>query len=193
MKSGNINSNSNNIPKSNIQGVFDVPKDYFSGFENKILQKIELENELQEYKALASIPKLNPFDVPGDYFNVSLERLNNLRLSCVRERSIFIRLQEILFKPRLSFSFVLLLVVGLSFYYYFSENNKMKNTCETLACIDRNEIINYALDANIEQHQIEEWVSTDSLYIDVKKVPSDAIIDDELTIELNTNDLTEEL
>lgn len=193
METGNTNNNSSNIPKRNVEGVFDVPEDYFSGFENKILKKIELESELEEFKVLSSIQKTNSFDVPAGYFDASLECLNNLRISLASKKTFFTRLQEILFKPRFSFSYILIFLVGLSFYYYFSENKKEQNTCETLACIDKDEILNYALDLNIDQHQIEEWVSVDSLYTDIKNVPEDVVTDDELTGEINTNDLIEEL
>lgn len=193
MKTGNTNSGSSNIPKRNIEGAFDVPEGYFYGFENKILKKIELESELEEFKVLSSIQKINSFDVPAGYFDASLEYLNNLRISLANKKTFFTRLQEILFNPKFSFSYILIFLVGLSFYYYFSENKKEQNTCETLACIDKDEILNYALDLNIDQHQIEEWVSVDSLYTDIKNVPEDVVTDDELTGEINTNDLIEEL
>lgn len=193
MKTGNTNSSSSNIPKRNIEGVFDVPEGYFSGFENKFLKKIELESELEEFKILSSLQKINSFDVPAGYFDASLECLNNLRISLANKKTFFTRLQEILFKPKFSFSYVLIFMVGLSFYYYFSESNKSDNTCETLACIDKDEILNYALDLNIEQHQIEEWVSVDSLYTDVENLPEEVVADDELTGEINANDLIEEL
>ncbi len=47
---------------------FKIPEGYFNLFSDKLFSKIELENELKEFKILASIEKKNAFSIPSNYF-----------------------------------------------------------------------------------------------------------------------------
>lgn len=76
------NNNINNDEEENFEEFkkpegFDVPEDYFSSFSSRLFKKLDSENELSEFKILASIPKQQPFSVPENYFS-SLERKTEL-------------------------------------------------------------------------------------------------------------------
>jgi hypothetical protein len=57
---------------NNGENPFGLPSDYFTSFEDKLRQKLELETELNEFPVLSSIEKTNIFTTPDNYFK-SLE------------------------------------------------------------------------------------------------------------------------
>jgi hypothetical protein len=48
---------------------FGLPSDYFSSFEEKLKNRIEVENELSDFPVLSSIQKNTVFEIPGNYFS----------------------------------------------------------------------------------------------------------------------------
>lgn len=56
----------------NGKNPFSSPEGYFEGLDHKIFARIEAEEELEEFPALASIPKQQPFVVPAHYFENAL-------------------------------------------------------------------------------------------------------------------------
>jgi hypothetical protein len=70
MKNNDYNYNDEpNFPlDNNGKNPFGLPADYFSTFEDKLKQKMELKSELSEFPLLSSIQKTNVFTAPADYF-----------------------------------------------------------------------------------------------------------------------------
>jgi hypothetical protein len=77
MNNKQINSNDEpNLPfDKNERLSFGLPSQYFESFETKLNQKLEIENELNEFSVLSSIKKINTFSLPNNYFNSSKEKL----------------------------------------------------------------------------------------------------------------------
>lgn len=70
MKNNDYNLNDEpNLPfDHNGKNPFGLPDGYFSTFEDKLKQKMELESELSEFPLLSSIQKTNVFIAPAGYF-----------------------------------------------------------------------------------------------------------------------------
>ena len=69
--------NENNNPNTNENNPFSLPEGYFGSFGKKMMLKIELAEELKEFKILSSIDKTLPFATPDNYF-AKLEVRNEL-------------------------------------------------------------------------------------------------------------------
>lgn len=67
-----LNMNSELPEKGDPGKVFELPENYFLKFEDKLRQKMEMQDELKEYTILSAIPKQTAFCVPDNYFE-SLE------------------------------------------------------------------------------------------------------------------------
>lgn len=52
---------------------FGLPENYFDSFSSRLFKKIEVEDELKDYPLLSSVGKVNPFEVPADYFELREE------------------------------------------------------------------------------------------------------------------------
>jgi hypothetical protein len=63
--------NEPDLPLNNGEHLFGLPSNYFDSFENKLRQKMELENELKDFPLLTSIQKNISFTVPISYFHKS--------------------------------------------------------------------------------------------------------------------------
>jgi hypothetical protein len=72
----NMNDNQNSPFDENGKKGFELPSNYFDSFESKLIQKLELESELQDYAILSSIQKINTFTLPKAYFSTLEEKLD---------------------------------------------------------------------------------------------------------------------
>jgi hypothetical protein len=86
------NNNQNRPEKS----PFSLPEGYFDSFAQKMMLKIELAEELKEFKVLSSIDKKLPFITPENYFadkaasaEASAELSAYPKLSSLRNKTVF--------------------------------------------------------------------------------------------------------
>ncbi len=82
--------NSNN--KKNENNPFSLPEGYFGSFGKKMMLKIELAEELKEFKVLSSLDKKLPFATPDNYFassEVKAELTAYSNLSAVKKQNGF--------------------------------------------------------------------------------------------------------
>ncbi len=83
----------NSKPKKNENNPFSLPDGYFDSFSQKMMHKIELAEELKEFKLLSSIDKKLPFVTPDNYF-AHIEVKNELaaypKLSSVKTENGFV-------------------------------------------------------------------------------------------------------
>ncbi len=158
-----------------------LPKDYFENLENKVTDKLELESELKEFSVLSSIPKKNAFKVAPAYFENKAEDVKEKVHSSKQELGVVRQLISTLFKPQMAIAASLILIVGISALWYFNkkEEIKLNGDCLTLACLEKNEILN---EKNIQDFDDE------SLYEMVDETALDQQLSDEKTSDsLNTN------
>lgn len=86
----------NNSLNEGGKNPFSLPEGYFDSFAHKMMRKIEIAEELKEFKLLSSIDKKLPFVTPGNYFSenhASLEIKAELssyeKLSAVSRINVF--------------------------------------------------------------------------------------------------------
>lgn len=242
MKNNDHNSNEEpNLPfDENGKNPFGMPMDYFSKFEDKLKQRLELESELSEFPVLSAIGKSNVFVAPANYFESaenSLEHASELaaypelqsvkplvfgdleeeykhnlqsaiqykivlaeelkpyetlylldkenafsvsenyfesfgervREKIFRSKKIKVSVLDIvldfLFGKTMAFSFGLTLIIGLALYFYQTPESILESgDCKTLACLERNEILNNAKAiTNFDEDQLMDLVDVNSL------------------------------
>ncbi len=88
-----MSTNEENNNKNNKENnPFSLPEGYFNSFGKKMMLKIELAEELKEFKILSSIDKTLPFATPNNYFassEVKAELSAYPKLSTVNKNNVF--------------------------------------------------------------------------------------------------------
>ena len=87
-----MNRNEENNKKPNENNPFSLPDGYFNSFGRKMMLKIELAEELKEFKTLSSLDKKLPFVTPDNYFasnEVRSELVLYPKLSAVKKQNGF--------------------------------------------------------------------------------------------------------
>lgn len=83
----------NNNKHNKENNPFSLPEGYFNSFGKKMMLKIELAEELKEFKILSSIDKSLPFTTPDNYF-AKLEVKSELsaypKLSGIKKKNAFV-------------------------------------------------------------------------------------------------------
>ncbi len=157
--------------------------EYFTALDAKVLQRMEIAEELTEYSTLAALEKENNFAVNADYFETVADRVKEKYHAQAKQTSAFGKVLAFLLKPRVAFAYSILLIIGAGLFY---NNNKQKEEllptvsgdCKTLACLEKREILN--------DHTIRE-MSADDLYdiVDVdaleKGLSADSVATDSVT------------
>lgn len=161
-----------------------LPADYFDSLEKKIYSQMELKGELKEFPILASLEKKNSFKVVSEYFdNATDEVKEKIHAAAHRSPGIFEQIAAILFKPKMAFALSFILIIGFTSVWYFSRNSNgliPSGDCKTLACLEKNELLN---DKNMRDFDDE------SLYemVDVEMLDKQMAGDDAITDSLQTN------
>ena len=159
-----------------------LPENYFENLEKKVIDKLELEAELKEFSVLSSIPKKNAFKVSPAYFESKTDEVKEKIHSDKKESGVVRQLLATLFKPQMAIAASLVLIVGISAIWYFNRKDStiLNGDCLTLACLEKNEILN---EKNIQDFDDE------SLYEMVDEALLDQQLSEDETSEdsLNTN------
>ena len=83
----------NSKPNNKENNPFSLPDGYFGSFSQKMMHKIELVEELKEFKLLSAIDKKLPFVTPDNYF-AHIEIKNELaaypKLASVKTKNGFV-------------------------------------------------------------------------------------------------------
>lgn len=176
-----------------------------SGYVNTLLtsltHKIEVADELKTFKTLYHINKSNPFVIQESYFDSLASKIKGkIYASNQSSYTIWDSILDFIFARKLWLSFSLLMVVTLSIYFYKSNNiADQSGDCKTLACLERQEILNNKAITNFDEEQLIDLVDVNSLdkqlnskIEDAKELSKD-IKEDSLIDEVNMDDLTEAL
>ncbi len=155
----------------NLQSVkkpvfVDIDESYKHQLESSINHKIEIFEELKTYQTLYSLDKVNSFLVSENYFENVADRIKE-KIYSVKEnnKSIIEIVIDVLFGKTMAFSFGLSLIIGLSvFFYRAPEGIVDSGDCKTLACLERNEILNNNnVISNFDEEQLIDLVDVNSL------------------------------
>lgn len=159
-----------------------LPENYFENVEKKIVDKLELESELKEFSVLSSIPKKNNFKTSASYFESKTEDVKEKIHAEKNKGGVVRQLFATLLKPQMAIAASLILIVGISAIWYFNRKDStiLNADCMTLACLEKNEILN---EKNIQDFDDE------SLYEMVDEAALDLQLSEDETSEdsLNTN------
>lgn len=175
----------------------DLETDYVKQLNTSLVAKIELADELKSYSTLYALDKVNSFAVSDNYFeDLHLKIKEKIHVEKHSSVSIFDTVIDFVFGKKIAFSFGLALVIGLSIYFYQdSKNSLMTNNCQTLACLEKQEILNDKSVNNFDEDQLMDLVNVKSLDKQLKAETSltDTLQQEFILNNINTDQLLEEL
>lgn len=144
--------------------VFAVPEQYFENSCNKLFNQIEIADELASYPALSAIDKQPPFTVPVAYFENSVSAIKETIHASNRDsESQFGRILHIVFSKKTVYAMAAILVISLGLYFYTSNSDTVAADCNTLACLEKNEIIETSQLNNFDDESLFEIVNANEL------------------------------
>ena len=177
----------------------DLDAEYISHLQSAINYKIELAEELKSYQRLYYIDKTNSFIVPDTYFEYVAQ--------CVRAKiysekgnktSVLDLVLDFIFGKKAAFAFGLVIIVSLSIYFYQSTETIIESgDCKTLACLERQEILNNnKAISNFDEDQLMDLVDVNSLnkQLNSDKEKSTILPGEKLNVDsVSEEDLLDEL
>lgn len=143
-----------------------LEEDYKQQLQSSITHKIEIVEELKDYKLLYSLNKENSFVVSENYFEGLAENVKNRIFSVNEDRKSFLDIVlDVVFGKAMAFSFGLCLIIGLSVFFYQAPESIIESgDCKTLACLERNEILNNnKVITNFDEDQLIDLVDVNTL------------------------------
>lgn len=159
-----------------------LPSDYFETLDKKVLNKLELENELKEFSVLSSIPKKNNFKVVPDYFESKTDEVKEKIHAEKNQGGVVRQLFATILKPQMAIAAGLALIIGLTALWYFNRTDSkvLNSDCMTLACLEKNEILNEKNIQNFDDESLYEMVDVEMLD---EQISSETKTDDSLKTE----------
>ena len=168
---------------------FTVPENYFAELNGRILNAVEVAEEIKGYETLSGISKQNVFAIPEKYFE--LLTINTKEAKVV---SIFDSIK----KPfNLAIAAAVALIVSLGILFY-DQNTKVSADadCNTLACLSKKEILNSNYMQAVSEENIIEMIDvralSDSLSLK-KNGKTEKVEADEISDEVDVTTITDEL
>jgi len=139
-----------NLLRLRNKKIFSVPDTYFSQNESKL--------ELIIYPGLAGKPKDSGFGVPEDYFVQNAFRIKDILIP--EKKQVKVRP---LFKPGSVYALAAMLVIVLGVWIYSLSTKTQVADCQTLACIERGELLNTNQLENFENDDLYDIVNIEKL------------------------------
>lgn len=144
----------------------ELDADYVKQLRSSLQYKVELTDELKPYQSLYNIDKINPFIVSEIYFESLADKVKE-RIHTVKESrvSLLDSVLDFVFGKKTAFAFGLFLIIGFSVYFYqLTEKSVELGDCKTLACLERQEILNNnKVVSDFDEDQLIDLVDVSSL------------------------------
>lgn len=140
---------------------FEVPENYFEDNAYLLANRIIGLDELKMYPILSGIEKENNFAVPVNYFNQSAQQIsvsNEVSVSGTKGRII-----SLVFNRKTVYAIAAMLVISLGLYFFNSKTEAAGTDCNTLACLDRNEVLKENHINALDDEALMEMVNTEEL------------------------------
>jgi hypothetical protein len=171
---------------------FSVPANYFEELTARVLNKVELTEEIEMYKTLSSIEKQNAFVTPEKYFVQFSVRTEE------REAKVISIFASVKTSYKIAMAAAVALIVSLGILFYNQDVPSVQNDtdCHTLACLSKKEILNSNYIQNLSEENIIEMIDIKALSdsLSLKKNGKIQKIDaDEVSEEVDVNTITDEL
>lgn len=174
---------------------FIVPElgaDYIKHLQSCVQYKVELTEELKSYGRLYSIDKVNSFVVSDTYFETIAERVKG-KIFATKETKVSVldSVLDFILVKKMAFAFGIVTVIGLAVYFYRSTEKPLEmGDCKTLACLERQEILNNnKVISNFDEDQLMDLVDVNSLD---KQLNSKKETKNVSTDQLNMDSVSEE-
>lgn len=176
----------------------ELDKDYAVALNKSLQYKIDLAEELKSYNFLYNLNKEKSFFVPDDYFeNLSLRIKANIHEVKQTRVALIDKALDFIFGKRFALSFGFVVIVGfLVVFYKMSTSNVEPNDCQTLACLEKHEILNDKSINNLDEEQLMDLVDVNSLgeQLQNESLPIDTLQQEEFILDnVDTDQLLEEL
>ncbi len=141
------------------KAVYSVPENYFEVSAKAIRNNIELAEELTAYPLLSGITKHYSFVTPNGYFDdLSLRLRGNKDQDNTSGKII-----RLIFSKKAAYALAAMLVISLGLYFYNSKTEAADTGCNTLACLDRREIVKENQLNSMDEDALLEMVNTEEL------------------------------
>lgn len=174
----------------------ELDAEYTTHLQSAINYKVELTEELQAYEILYAIDKVNPFTASEAYFESIAERVKG-KIYAVKETKISVldSVIDFIFGKKMAFAFGVVFIFSLSVYFYKSQEKPLEmGDCKTLACLERQEILNNnKVISNFDEEQLMDLVDVNKLnqQLNSKKETTST---DKLNVDsISEDDLLDEL
>ncbi len=148
--------------------VFEIPENYFEESAARLKEKISLAEEMSAYPTLNSIDKLNAFEVPDDYFESFSHKVRETLHE--DEAGAFAKVLHIVFSKKTAYAIAAMLVVSIGLYLFNMDNGTVNTDCNSVACLDKNEIIKTNQLNSFDEEALIEAVNTDELQKNLNNV-----------------------
>lgn len=179
--------------------LFAGPDEAYSKQLQEVLgYRISVADELISYQTLYQLDRTNPFTVSETYFDTIAERVKERIYSVNTDKiSVWDTLLNVIFGKRTAWAFGLVFIVGLAFY--FNRDTEViaeQGDCKTLACLEKQEILNTDAMSNFDEEQLMDMVDVNALnkQLNLKEQKSDSLSVKETTLEeVDTDELLDAL
>ncbi len=180
------------------QPIASLSAEYVNEFEINLRGKIDLVDELKDFKVLYSLNKTNLFCVPASYFDeLPLQIKDRIHSTHSNKISLIDTILDFVFGKKMALAFSVILVVGLSVFFYQKAGIiDNANDCKTLACLEKNELLNDNSVSGLNDEQIIDLVNINTLQLQLQsnEVDVDSLQEQEFILEnTNTDQLIENL
>ena len=155
----------NNIENLNTDSEmnFGIPKGYFEGFESRLRNRMEIENELKEFPVLNGIEKENPFIVPGNYFE-SRDFITKARKNSVGQGATIQRLSSFSRKYKLAIAAIFIVLAGIPLVFkFYIATRPERNSCIEIACLSKEDITSSKYFEQISLYDLESLANAEVL------------------------------
>lgn len=178
--------------------VADLDADYLKELQASVSYKIELTEELKEYQLLYQLDKHNPFTVADNYFeNLPLQIKERIYSTAQEKLGVLDKVLGFIFGRKLALAFGLVAIAVVSVYLYNASNNAIQNTdCQTMACLEKHDILKDQVVQNFDDDQLMELVDVKALDKQLNSgiQQTDTLQNEEFILDnTNTDQLLEEL
>lgn len=183
------------------KAAFRVPENYFASSVEKIRLSIELSEELNTYPSLAAIDKQVSFVTPERYFETLTQVLNQKTSTNASSDNTYGKIIHLVFNKKTAYAIAATLVISLGLYLYNAKTLIAGNDCNTIACLDRNEILIANQLNNFDEDALMEIVNTEALSKNLnnklkeenKKTDNQKNNEDYVLENVDVNDIADEI
>ncbi len=144
----------------------ELDAEYVSHLQSAVNYKVELAEELKAYGKLYAIDKVNPFIASDAYFESIAERVKDkIYVAKETKASVLDSILDFIFGKKMAFTFGIVFIISLSVYFYKSQEKPLEiGDCKTLACLERQEILNNnKVISDFDEEQLMDLVDVNTL------------------------------